>query len=163
MANPELPCLPSGSSSPSSSSSSVHRRHKSSRSRRKPYSSTLFALLSAISIPPHPAHAQPFDPPQTSLPFLYPPFILQPPVPSPSPVNKRSVLDSTSSSSTPPPSLRCVQGDLGWPDKYIPDEDDGLWYKTEWSAYGSAQCAVSRTAPRFLILNPQRPLNLLSF
>jgi hypothetical protein len=143
MAKPELPCLASSSSS----SSSVRRRHKSTRSRRNPYSSTVFALLSAISVPPNPAHAQPLDSSQTSLPFLYPPFVLQPD-PHPAPVNKRS---STLSSSATAPSLRCVQGDFGWPDKYILDDDDDLWYKTEWSAYGSAQCPVSKKkTPRSL-------------
>jgi hypothetical protein len=142
MAKPELPC-PVGSSSSPQPSLPPFKRTKPPRSRR-PYSSPgILALLATISASSVPTYAHPLDPPETSLPFLYPPFILQP---KPTPfLAKRSVTPTTdipTSTATPSPSPGCIPGHTRVPDEYAPG-GDGLWYKTEWSLYGTSQCPVS--------------------
>ncbi len=144
-------CPPAASSSTStrhlkaSSSVSSHLLDRSSRSR--PPRSHILALLSAISATPLSVHAYPLDPPQTSLPFLYPPFILRP---TPIAILKRLDIPSTSdaaatanpTSPPPAPSSACQYDRGGLPDKFEMG-DDGFWYKTHWSLYGSAHCPVS--------------------
>lgn len=131
--------------SPSRPSNRPNRAPRS-RSRYSPSASALLALLATVSASPSVAHAYPLEPPQTALPFLYPPF-LQHSTPS---LEKRSPTPSTSNpapSTTPtPPSSPsgCSQDGSNMPDKYVMG-DDGRWHKTDWSLYGSTYCPVSKT------------------
>ena len=141
---------PDFASHPASSSSS--RRHKAShsdpshrppRSRPAPSGTRILTLLAALSATPLSALAHPLDPPETSLPFLYPPFVLQP---TPASFAKRSDTVSTpvAATVTSAPSSepsRCRHARRHLPDKFA-IADDGLWHKTSWSLYGSR--AVSR-------------------
>jgi hypothetical protein len=169
MAKSEFPCLASSSSSPRHRKSSAlpsKQAKPSPRSRRTPSSPTILALLAAISVSPFPVYAHPFDPPDTSLPFLYPPSILQPkPTSTPTPpLPKRSVtpaaqtLASTAAPSPPSPSACSLQR-TGLPDKYVLG-DDGFWHKTEWSLYGISQCTVSKLSS--IPNSSSLPLNLSS-
>ena len=149
MAKPTLDSLrPAASSSTSttrrpnpSPSVSSHPLNRCSRSR--PARSRILPLLAAISATPLSIHAYPLDPTQTSLPFLYPPFLHQP-----APLAKRSdtpsTLDATTPTGSPPPapSFGCQYDRGNLPDKYVLG-DDGLWHKTQWSLYDSAKCPVS--------------------
>jgi hypothetical protein len=151
MAKPSFASCPPAASSSStstrhpkaSSSVSSHLLDRSSRSR--PPRSHILALLAAISATPLSVHAYPLDQPQTSLPFLYPPFIFRP-----TPIAKRSDTPSTSDAATtvnptgppPTPSSACQYDRGGLPDKFEVG-DDGFWHKTHWSLYGSAGCPVS--------------------
>lgn len=116
-----------------------------SRRRRSPPGS-IVAFLATLSASHFSVHAHPLDPSQTALPFLYPSFIQQP---TPS-VAKRSLpssSDATTSTLPPsPPPSKCNFEQIGMPDKYVLG-DDGYWYKTEWSLYGSTQCPVSNPSP----------------
>ncbi|KAH8987387.1 hypothetical protein EDB86DRAFT_2187619 [Lactarius hatsudake] len=121
-------------------SSPAQPRH-SLRSRRRRSPPCIVAFLATISASPFSANAYPLDPPQTALPFLYPPFIRQP---TPS-VAKRSLPSSSdAATSTPPPvpPAGCDQERSNLPDKYVLG-DDGYWHKTKWSLYGSSQCPGS--------------------
>ena len=148
MAKPRLDSLrPTASSSSSTSTTrrpnaspsvSSHPLNRCSRSR--PARSHILPLLAALSATPLAIHAYPLDPTQTSLPFLYPPFLHQP-----TPLAKRSDTPSTTTptgSPSPAPSFRCHYDRGNLPDKYVVG-DDGLWHKTQWSLYGSANCPVS--------------------
>jgi hypothetical protein len=135
--------------SPSSSTSSHPPLNRSSRSRPPDLPRTrtrTLALLAALSATPLSAHAYPLDPPQTSLPFLYPPFALEPT----NVLAKRSAAPSTSNAAPPTttgappsPSPQCQYDRADLPDKYVLG-DDGYWHKTPWSLYGSAYCTVSK-------------------
>ncbi|KAH9081478.1 hypothetical protein EDB83DRAFT_2332974 [Lactarius deliciosus] len=121
-------------------SSPAQPRH-SPRSRRRRSPPCIVAFLATISASPFSANAHPLDPPQTALPFLYPPFIHQP---TPS-VAKRSLpssSDATTSTPPPVPAAQCDQERSNLPDKYVLG-DDGYWHKTKWSLYGSSQCPGS--------------------
>ncbi|KAF8506518.1 hypothetical protein F5888DRAFT_2735 [Russula emetica] len=145
MAKPTLDSLrPAASSSTStrrpnpSPSVSSYPLNRSSRSR--PTRSRILPLLAAISAAPLSIHAYPLDPTQTSLPFLYPSFLHQP-----TPFVKRSDTSSTLNAptptgSSPAPSLACKYDRGELPDKYVVG-GDGLWHKTIWSLYGSANSA----------------------
>ena len=115
------------------------------RSRSRYSASALLALLATVSASSSLAHAYPLEPPQTALPFLYPPFLRQ----STPSLEKRSPTPSTSNpapSTTPtPPSSPsgCPQDGSNMPDKYTLG-DDGRWHKTDWSLYGSTYCPVSK-------------------
>jgi hypothetical protein len=163
MAKPRLDSLrPAASSSTStrrlnaSPSVSSYPVNRSSRSR--PSRSHILPLLAAISATPLSIHAYPLDPTQTSLPFLYPPFLHQG-----TPLVKRSVTPSTLNAATPtgsPPaasSSGCQYVRDTLPDKYAVG-DDGLWHKTTWTLYGSANCPVSEREPLYV---PPRPSRLL--
>lgn len=144
--------------SPSSSSSSSTSPHpplnRSLRCRRPGGTNTrtrtrTFALLAALSAAPLSAHAYPLDPPETSFPFLYPPFALEPT----KALAKRSAAPSTSDAAAPTttgappsPSSQCQYDRANLPDKYTLG-DDGYWHKTPWSLYGSAYCNVSMSKP----------------
>ncbi|KAF8274278.1 hypothetical protein EI94DRAFT_1696194 [Lactarius quietus] len=114
--------------------------HLRSSRRRSP---GIFAFLATLSASQFSVHAHPLDPAQTALPFLYPSFIHQA---TPS-VAKRSLPSSADATSTtpspppppPPPPSKCNQEQINMPDKYVLG-DDGYWYKTDWSLYGSTQC-----------------------
>jgi hypothetical protein len=155
MAKPTLDSLrPAASSSTStrrlnpSPSVSSHPLNRCPRSR--PARSHILPLLAALSAVPLSIHAYPLDPTQTSLPFLYPPFLYQP-----TPLAKRSVPPSTpdaatpTTSSPPAPSYGCQYDKGNLPDKYVVG-DDGLWYKTKWSLYGSVNCPVSELNPFYV-------------
>ena len=117
-------------------------RH-SPRPRRRRSRPCIFTFLATLSASHFSAHAHPLDPPQTALPFLYPPFTHSP---TPS-VAKRSLPSSTDATSSIPPlpsHSRCTQEQVDMPDKYVLGED-GYWHKTEWSLYGSTQCPVSKS------------------
>lgn len=160
MAKPtQDPLRPAASSSTStrrlkaSPSASSHPLNRCSRSR--PARSRLLPLLAAISATPLSIHAYPLDPTETSLPFLYPPFLHQP-----TPLAKRSVTPSTLNAATasgstpsppPAPSSGCQYDKGNLPDKNLPDKyvlgDDGRWHKVTWSLYGSVNCPVSKREP----------------
>ena len=152
MAKPRLDSLrPAASSSTSSrrlkSSPAVssHPLNRSSRSR--PSRSHILSLLAAISATPLSIHAYPLDPTETSLPFLYPPFLHQA-----APLAKRSGSPSTLNAATPTgspppaPSLVCQYERDILPDKYVVG-DDGSWHKAPWSLYGCVNCPVSERPP----------------
>ncbi|KAH8992417.1 hypothetical protein EDB92DRAFT_567259 [Lactarius akahatsu] len=85
------------------------------RSRRRRSPPCIVAFLATISASPFSANAHPLDPPQTALPFLYPPFIHQP---TPS-VAKRflpSSSDATTSTPPPVPPTQCDQERSNLPD-----------------------------------------------
>lgn len=157
MAKPRLDSLrPAASSSAStrrlkaSTSVSSHPPNRSPRSR--PARSRILPFLAALSATPLSIYAYPLDPTETSLPFLYPPFLHQP-----APLAKRSVTPSTLNAATPsgspPPasSSGCQFDKADLPDKYVVGED-GLWRKTHWSLYGSANCPVSKYEPLYRLL-----------
>lgn len=119
---------------------SSHPLNRCSRSR--PARSTILPLLAAISVAPLSIHAYPLQPTQTSLPFLYPPFLHQP-VPLAKRADPPSTPATATSTGSPPPasSSSGCQVDRDLPDKYVLEED-GFWHK-KWELYGSANCAVS--------------------
>lgn len=157
MAKPELASLPlardsnSDASTRHPSSGSSNRVNRAPRSRTRYSSSSpsaaILALLATFSASPLVSHAYPLEPPQTALPFLYPPSLRQ----STPSLQKRSPTPSTSnpvsSTTTTPPSppSGCSKDGPNMPDKYVM-EDDGLWYKTVWSLYGSTYCPVSKNS-----------------
>ncbi|KAI0248348.1 hypothetical protein BJV78DRAFT_1284867 [Lactifluus subvellereus] len=144
MAKPEFPWLPASSSSaqPSKPPLPPFKQAKPSpRSLRPPSSPRILALLATFSVSPlpFPVYAQPFDPPETSLPFLYPPFAVQP---TPS-LAKRFVgppTDAPPITAAPTFPTGRPLARVNLPDKYV-SGSDGYWHKTEWSLYGSSQCA----------------------
>ncbi|KAH9178532.1 hypothetical protein EDB89DRAFT_953547 [Lactarius sanguifluus] len=94
-------------------SSPTQPRH-SLRSRRRRSPPCIVAFLATISASPFSANAHP-HPPQTTLPFLYPPFIHQP---APS-IAKRSLpssSDATTSTPLPVPPTQCDQERSNLPD-----------------------------------------------
>ncbi|KAI0308363.1 hypothetical protein B0F90DRAFT_1813635 [Multifurca ochricompacta] len=141
-------------SSTSSASPAQHSKKTQRLRSSRPHSPHgIFTLLATISTSLFPANAHPLDPPESSLlPFLYPPFVLQP---TPS-VAKRLVTPSSpdASTSTTPPSLstECQLARSDLPDKYVLG-DDGLWHKTKWSLYGSTQCP-GRCSPPSSVTDP---------
>lgn len=158
----------------SSSSLQPHKVHRpnssnrSPRSRPDPSRTRVLALLAALSATPLSALAHPLDPPQTSLPFLYPPFALQPTAAA---FAKRSAtpstLDAPTTTSAPcsqPSRCRYARRDV--PDKFAVG-DDGLYHKTYWSLYGS--CAVSKPLyvspplPRRLKISLQGPMYAFTY
>lgn len=154
MAKPRLNPIrpPPAASSSSSASTTRHPNYPLNRSpRSRPSRSHILPLLAAISATPLSIYAYPLDPTQTSLPFLYPPFLYQP-----TPIAKRSVTPSTldagtpTSSQSPTPSSSCKYDRSDLPDKYVVGED-GLWHKTYWSLYGSANCMVSDPGLPFML------------
>ena len=164
MAKPRLnPIRPAAASSSSSASTtrrpsvSSHPLNRSPRSR--PSRSHILPLLAAISATPLSIHAYPLDPTQTALPFLYPPFLHQP-----TPIAKRSGTPSTLDAGTPTgsqpptPSSSCQYDRGNLPDKYVVGED-GLWHKTHWSLYGSANCMVSGPGLPFMLAEILPPLS----
>ena len=150
MAKPDLASLPAHSStrhplaSPSRSSNRVNRPPRSRSRYSSPSASALLALFATVSASPLVAHGYPLEPPQTALPFLYPPFLRQSPEKrSPTP-STSSPASSTTPTPTPPSSPSgCPPNGSGMPDNYILGSD-GRWHKTDWSLYGSTYCAVSK-------------------
>lgn len=150
MAKPSIDSLPPASSSSTSSrrpnpSPSFSSRPLNRSSRSRPAPSRILPLLAAVSATPLAIHAYPIEPTQTSLPFLYPSFLAQP-IPLAKRANTFSTLDAATSTASPPPpapSSGCQYDRGNLPDKYVLGED-GLWHKTQWSLYGSANCPVSQ-------------------
>ncbi|KAH9964150.1 hypothetical protein BC827DRAFT_1265959 [Russula dissimulans] len=144
MAKPDFASLPASSSfTPPSPSSPSNRVNRIPRSRPRPSARGILTLLATLSASPLSAHAHPVDSPATPLPFLYPPFTLEPT----RSITKRSPTTSSANpaaSATPP--SECQQ-ERSLPDKYVLG-DDGRWHKTPWSLYGSSYCPVS-TSPSF--------------
>lgn len=147
-AKPEFPCRAGQSSyaQPSKPSRPPFKHAKPFRRSLRPHSSPrILALLATVSASPFPlpAYAHSSDPPETALPFLYPPFVLQP---TPT-IAKRSIGSATHVSiitAAPPIPSSSLRERLDLPDKYV-SGSDGYWHKTKWSLYGSAQSFVSKT------------------
>jgi hypothetical protein len=131
-------------------------RHSLRSRRRRSPPGSIVAFLATLSLSQFSVHAHPLDPPQTALPFLYPSFIHQP---TPSVAKRSPPSSSDATTSTPSPSplpSKCNPEQIVMPDKYVLG-DDGYWYKTEWSLYGSTQCPVSNSS-----LPPLAPLQTLA-
>ncbi|KAI0003849.1 hypothetical protein BJV74DRAFT_489569 [Russula compacta] len=101
-------------------------------------SPALLALLATIHASPESVNGYPLDQPKTSLPFLYPPFLVQP---TPSLIKRSATSSTSSAASTSTSSSGCHLDRANLPDKYVLG-DDGYWHKTlPWSLYGSTSCS----------------------